>query len=137
MDEWIEFGAVVAAGVAFNRLMGWPGPFSQSELLACETKLRFIAEERESMLQHITALEKVLEEKNDQIAEERREFDKATGAYEKHIFSLQAENEKLIQGYANSARREINRNRAVARLQDITERMNEDAAAGPDDGTIE
>ena len=197
MDELSVIGAAVTALAAINRLMGWNGPLGwenreeiqecQAELKVCAARLWVIAKQKESALQHNTALEKVLEEKNAQIAEMRREFvhfDEVTEAYEKHTVSLKAENEKLRQGYANSAGREmnrnrlarlqdtiergiyhpyvrgleaeniqlrqgyassagreINRNRAVLRLQDITERMNEerkkDTAAGPDSGTID
>ena len=147
LNEWMDglsvIGAVTTAA-AINRLMGWPGPQlgwewewgnreeiqeCQAKWEACQARL-WITEkklklEKKLMLEEVEELEEVLEEKNAQIAEMEKEIvlrDEATEVYNKHIYSLEVENEKLRQGYANSAGREINRNRAVARLQDTIER---------------
>ena len=85
----------------------------QGELKLCEARLRLIAKERDPNPNPNpnTALKKVLEEKNAQIAEMERDFDEVTEEYNKHIYSLEAENKQLRQGYANSATRQIIRNR--------------------------
>ena len=143
MDEWMDEPSVirvaVTAVVAMIGLMGWNGPCwvnreeiqtCQGELKLCEARLWLIAKERESVLQQNTALKKMREERNAQIAEMEREFilfDEVTEEYNRHIYSLEAENEELRWGYATSASREIigNRNR-VAHFQGTIERENEE-----------
>ena len=143
MDEWMDelsvIGVAVTAVVAINRLMGLKGPglvnreeiqTCQGELKLCEARLWLMAKERESVLQQNTALKKVREGRNAQIAEMERVFilfDEVTEEYNRHIYSLEAENEELKWGYATSAGREIigKRNR-VARFQGTIERENEE-----------
>ena len=132
MDGLSDFDG--AAGAAVAAVAAATSILSTRELRECEKNLKHCHERllimakklEESVANELRRVFVHFDEKlEESVAKELRRvfvhFDEVTEAYEKQIDSLQAENEKLIQGYANSVGREINRNK-WARLQDTIER---------------